>query len=243
MRRRRIEFFLPGFLWMPMLMVFRFIRSLPSMPWVIIRKAQSRPVVSGVIGVSLIVGALLTIWGARHLVPTPSSDVAKYNEAVWSAYIFRAANLSAYCGEEPGDACPSQEEVERIVLRGRVRNLEQKDKFAELAVDVKDPRISSRALYNVGTAYLGDAIDFKDIQSLKDSILALQNSLRDDSSYHDSFDKGSRTLVQDKRINLEIALRFREMVKERSGEGDGEEEEGNLPGGFGAGKSNSGRQP
>lgn len=252
MKKKWIEFFLPGFLWMPIVAGVRIIRSFLSAPRATLRQMRGHPVLFGLMGLSLAAGAFLTVWGMGHRTLSPLNDVVTYNEGVRGSYLYPAeTNPAAYCYEDGmywGGGqyyCPTQEEIAKIFLDRRMRNLELKDKFAKLAQDAKDPRISSRALYNMGTAYLRDAIDFKDPQSLEDAILALQNSLRNDPSYKDSFDDNSMTLAQDKRINLEIALFVQDALQRGAGTGDRDGKEGDEKGesGFGAGKSNSGREP
>jgi hypothetical protein len=252
MGRKRIEFFVPGFLWTPIVAAVRFIHLMAKAFWIVVHEARKHPVFLSIACSILVAGALLTFWGAGHLSRTPSRDVAIYNNAVGNVYLYRVEiDPSAYCYDEGfygGGyySCPTEEEIAKIVLNGRIGNLAQKDKFSEVANLVKDPRIHSRALYNKGTVSLRDAMDFKDKGSLDDSILAFQDSLRDDPSYLDAFGNGGMDFARDKRINLEVALRIREVVngaRAGDGSGDGESEVGGSDTGFGAGKSNDGRRP
>lgn len=246
MKRKRIEFFLPGFIWIPFLPVFTLVRSLPVLLVRIARETRIHPIVFCLIAGSFMAGVSLSAWGALHLVVPPPPDIARYNETVPGSSVFPVSkDMSSYCFEVGGfGECLNEEQAAVFIVERRKRNLAQADKFSELANAVKDPRVHSRALYSKGTVYLQDAIDFEEKESLEDAAYALQSSLRDDPAYRDSLDNGNVEFAKDKRINLEIALLTREAVERGWGKGGGREEgEGEGDVGFGAGKSDVGRKP
>lgn len=229
----------------------RVIRFFVRIPAALVTEVRSRKVRSVFVVIVFMLAITLFVRGALILETKPSREILAYNETVRGVYVQSApADINFYCrggGGYPGPRdtdeleCPDEEEVQ--VVRGfrRVHNFEQLEKLNRLSLDVEDPLISSRVLYNVAYVYLRDAMDFQDFQSLQDAILALQNSLRDDPSYHDVLAHGNMALPIDKRINLEIALLLREAALEQAKNEEGETDEDNP--GFGAGRSKSDRRP
>lgn len=185
----------------------------------------------------ILTGAIaMVIMGVRDLKTEPSEDISAYNSAVNDLYFLyiSVSPIGKYCTYDPDylddydDVCFRGGAAIKRIMEDRALNFENIGRFSEVLLEIDDPLISSRVMYNIGTMLLLDALTFRDERSLTDATLALQNSLRDDPHYLDTIEtevyfvdrkgysskNGPTVFPVNKRINLALAILIRDALDE-----------------------------